>query len=265
MPDLLKTAEKTKYLINKPTHKSVVPNAYARKHYVKKPISLTALKILHLLISHAAGEMSDDIQHTITFNDINHYLKKHNLTQNSIEPYFVELSETSVRFADKKTWGVSSIITEAYCTYDPAVSKYIFINYRFGLGFRSAAKEAKHYTMLDIPAMMKFKKKYSIPLYELLASYVNLKHSSTKSFTFDEIRNSLGIPKDSSYTNYQILRECIYPAMKEISRIPYIDIGLTLGKKGIKYTSLLFFFDSHYKRKNIKKDHMGDPIGTVKI
>lgn len=265
MNPTLKTARKTKYTRNRSNHRSIQPNEYSRKHYMAKSPSAPALKIMILFISHAAENMAEDIEHTITWEDIKLYLKDLKLTQTSIKSYFQELTSTNIIYEGDDAWGSSAILSKAYCYQNTRTSNQIQIKFQFGQGFREAAKNSNGYTMLDIPYMMKFKKKYSITLYELLASYINLKHTSAKTYDFEYLRKLLGIPTKSSYTNYEVVSKCLLPALEEIDKIPYIDIHIHLTKKGQKYTHVTFHFDTHYKRKNIKKNHMGDPIGVTRI
>ncbi len=265
MNKTLATAQKTKYTRNTSKHRTVQPNEYSRSHYIEKAPSLIALKILQLFISHAANQMSDDIEHTIPWEDITNYLKKKKLSQTSIKKYYNELVGTLVIYEGKDSWGSSTILSKCYTYLNSRTSNQIQIKYKFGQGFRDAAKESNGYTMLDIPYMMNFELKYSIPIYELIASYINIPRLKHKTFEIEHFKKLIGVNPKSTWSNGNFITRCVNPSLEEIAKIPYIEINTHLTKKGQKYTHITFYFDTHYKRRKNKKDHMGNPIGTVNI
>ncbi len=137
----------------------------------------------------------------------------------------------------------------------------IHIEFKFGRGLREAYAESKNYTMLDLPFVMQFKKRYSIRLYMLICSFINLKQTH-REFDFDELRHHLGIHQKSRYSNCSLLHDCIESALKEINEIPYIDVHINVPKHGQKFLYVDFIWETKYKRRFIKQDHLGLPLGN---
>lgn len=106
-----------------------------------------------------------------------------------------------------------------------------------------------NYTQYELLYTLPMKSKYSIRLYELLKSWIDLKNSKASNkfravkqeFDLDDLRKRLGIEDISSYAQFRELkRRVLDPAIKEVNE--YTDITTTYLKlcKGRTVTGLQF-------------------------
>ncbi len=255
----IETLQKTKKLRGQKFAKGVLPNSLSQSYIIEGKPSVIALKIFHIFLDKASDKIIDDTSHHISLNEISHLIPSGKFSSYSLELYFKDLAKTIVIFRTPDVIGVSPLISYAYATR--YTNGEVILEYKFGHVLRAAYKNSPNYTMLDLPYVMRFKKRYTIRLYMLICSLINLK-KSTQTFEFDEMRLHLGVPLKSSYTNANLIYDCILPALKEINEIPYIDINFHSPKHGQKFTNLVFSWDTHYKRRFIKKDHLGKSLGN---
>ncbi len=248
------------------SNKTVVPAEYARSHVIKNPPPLAALKVIHLLMQHAAGEMHLDKKHRILLSEINQLNGVHKYSKKEITDIFIDIQGTSIAYDTDTDWAVGSLLDYARTDIPNPKTNQITVTYEFGTIFKEVAAQSDHWAMMQQTAINKFKRKYSLIIYEYLSSFQELKYKKSETFTFPEMRMLLGIPTGKIKRNPDLVKQVLKPAIREINK--YVDsLYLTLHteKQGRNFTKITIFWETLKHRKSIKKDHMGDPIGTTKI
>lgn len=263
MGKLLVIAADTKRKNNSKRLKAVVSNAYARKYYHHRSLSARALKILHILIAETGADCAMNKDHHIDLAKINKHLGKHKLSEKRMEACLLELTTTAVILNDPPNWGSSAILQYAQCNHNSKISNNIQVTWHFGQHFRDSVRETDEWTWLDVLVMINFKSKYAISLYKYIASYASYDRLNHLEFSFEELRTLLVIPKTYD-TDYKIIHKILYPAIAEIEEAD-IMVQLHLTKHGQKYIRLKLTWETPRHRRFIKKDHLGNPIGTMKI
>ncbi len=247
-------------------NKTVVPAEYARSHVIKNPPSLAALKVIHLLMQHAAGEMHRDKKHRILLSEINQLSGVHKYSKKEITDIFIDIQGTSIAYDTENNWAIGSLLDYARTDVPNSESNQITVTYEFGTIFKEVAALSDHWAMMQQTAINKFKRKYSLILYEYISSFQELKYKKSETFTFSEMRILLGIPPGKIKRNPDFLKHAIIPSINEINK--YVDsLYLTVHteKQGRNFTKITIFWETLKHRKSIKRNHMGDPIGTTKI
>ena len=215
--------------------KTVLPAEVAQGVYMQHAPSLSALKLMHLMIGTAAGRMADDTRHEFRLSAIRKIDGMDNLTRKSVVPLFVELRAATLVNDDPSAMRtvIGGLLDEAVVDYRHEVSGDTLITWTFGSTFRRMARESNHWAILDRQAVFHLGSKYSVLLFQHIASLQNLKHVTSKRFTVPELRAVLGIPEGKSKRFADLNRNILVPAIAEInSDLTRLHLTATYHKIG---------------------------------
>lgn len=215
--------------------KTVLPSEVAQGVYMKHVPSLQALKLMHLMIGTAGGRMADDVQHEIRLSDIRKINGLKNHDRASLTPLFEELRAAVLTDDDpvKMRVVVGGFLDEALIDYRHEVSGDLLLTWFFGRTFRRMAQNSNHWAILDRQAVFHLGSKYSVLLFQHIASLQNLKHITSKRFSVADLRAVLGVPegKLARFANFKAW--AIQPAIDEInSDITRLRLTATYHKIG---------------------------------
>ena len=177
------------------------------------------LKLMHLLIGKAGGRMAEDVRHELRLADIKQICGMRNHTRTTLRKLFVELSGAVIVFDDTEAQCeiIGGFLDRAKLDYRHEVSDDLLIAWWFGGAFREMAEKSCHWAILDRQTVFALSSKYSILLFQHIASLVNLDHISSKTFTVAELRAVMGVA-DGKITRFANLnRDVIQPAIAEIN------------------------------------------------
>jgi hypothetical protein len=178
--------------------KTVLPTEIARGYYLQNIPSLQAIKLLYLLIDKAGERMADDTRHEFRLSETKTIKDMRNHDRRSLTQLFAELSAAVLIHDDTKQQQViiGGILDIAKIDYrDEAKTGDLIISWWFHRSFREMAAASDHWAIIDRQTAFHFRSKYSLLLFQHIASLVNLKYVTSKSFTIPELRSVLGIPK----------------------------------------------------------------------
>jgi len=215
--------------------KTVLPSEVAQGVYMKNAPSLKALKLMHLMIGTAAGRMADDVRHEIRLSELKDIEGMDNLSRTRIVPLFEELRAATLSRDDsvKMRVTIGGLLDEAVVDYRHEVSGDTLISWSFGRTFREMARDSNHWAILDRQAVFHLGSKYSVLLFQHIASLQNLKHVTSKRFTVSDLRLVLGVP-DGKLTRFSSFKQWgIEPAIAEInSDLTRLHLTATYHKIG---------------------------------
>ena len=199
--------------------KTVLPTEVAQGIYMEHAPSLRALKLMHLMIGKAGGRMADDTTHQMRLSEIKQIDGMQNHTRQTIAPLFAELRSATIIHDDteKMRLTIGGILDEAQIDYRHEISGDTLISWGFGRTFRRMAQESNHWAILDRQAVFHLGSKYSVLLFQHIASLTGLKHVHSKRFTVPEIRAVLGVPEGKQKRFADLNRNCLQPAIAEIN------------------------------------------------
>lgn len=215
--------------------KTVLPAEVAQGVYMENAPSLRALKLMHLMIGKAGGRMADDVVHDMRLSDVRKIEGMAHHDQKSLKPLFAELRAATIIHdrPNEAKWTIGGLLDEATVDYRHELTGDVLITWGFGRTFRRMAQESNHWAILDRQAVFHLGSKYSVLLFQHIASLQNLKHVAKKRFTVPELRAVFGI-SEGNVTRFATLNQrVIKPSIDEInSDITRLHLTATYHKIG---------------------------------
>lgn len=214
--------------------KSVLPAEVARGVYIENPPGAEALKLMHLLIGKAGGRMAEDVRHELRLADIKKIDGMRNHTRATLRKLFIELAGAVMVFDDTEAQCeiIGGFLDRAKLDYRHEVSDDLLVAWWFGGAFREMAEKSCHWAILDRQTVFALSSKYSILLFQHVASLVNLNHVTSKTFTVSELRAVLGVPDEKLKRWTHLNRDALQPAISEINQTSRLTLTATPRKIG---------------------------------
>jgi hypothetical protein len=244
--------------------KTVLPAEVAQGVYMQHAPSLSALKLMHLMIGTAAGRMADDTRHEFRLSAIRKIEGMDNLTRKSVVPLFAELRAATLINDDPSVMRtvIGGLLDEAIVDYRHEVSGDTLITWTFGSTFRRMARESDHWAILDRQAIFHLGSKYSVLLFQHISSMTNLKHVTSKRFTVPELRAVLGVPDDKLGRFADLKARAIKPAIAEInSDLTRLTLTATYHKIGRTVAEVEIAWEVTEDLTKVKAEHDRPKVG----
>lgn len=225
--------------------KSVLPAEVARGVYIENPPGAEALKLMHLLISKAGGRMADDVRHELRLAEIKKIDGMRNHTRATLRKLFIELAGAVIVFDDTEAQCeiIGGFLDRAKLDYRHEVSDDLLVAWWFGGAFREMAEKSCHWAILDRQTVFALSSKYSILLFQHVASLVNLNHVNSKSFTVSELRAVLGVPDGKMERWNDMNRFALKPAIAEVNHTSRLTLTATPRKVGRTVASVVISWE----------------------
>ncbi|MGB1216083.1 MAG: replication initiation protein [Pikeienuella sp.] len=214
--------------------KTVLPAEVARGVYIENPPGAEALKLMHLLIGKAGGRMADDVRHELRLAEIKQIDGMRNHTRATMRKLFTELRGAVIIFDDTEAQCeiIGGFLDQAKLDYRHEVSDDLLAAWWFGRTFREMAEKSCHWAILDRQTVFALSSKYSILLFQHIASLVNLDHVTSKTFTVAELRVVLGVPDGKLAAWNDVNKRALKPAIAEINQTSRLTLTATPRKVG---------------------------------
>ena len=200
--------------------KTVLPAEVARGVYMRNAPSLRALKLMHLMISTAGGRMAQDVRHEMRLSDIRRIEGMAHHDRESLKPLFEELRAAVLTYDDPQAmrYTIGGLLDQAVVDYRHELSGDVLVSWFFGRMFRDMAERSNHWAILDRQTVFHLGSKYSVLLFQHVASLVNLNHIASKTFSVGELRAVLGV-QDGKLDRFSNLNQrVLQPAIAEINQ-----------------------------------------------
>jgi hypothetical protein len=244
--------------------KTVLPKEVAQGVYMQHAPSLQALKLMHLMIGTAGGRMADPVRHTMRLSDIKKIEGMRNHTSQTVAPLFAELRAATMTTddPDKKRIVIGGLLDVAMVDYRHETSGDVLITWSFGGMFIDMARDSNHWAILDRQAVFHLGSKYSVLLFQHIASLQNLKHVTSKRFTVAELRAVFGI-SDDKVTRFATLKQrVITPAISEInSDLTRLRLTATYHKIGRTVAEVEIAWEVKDDLTKVKAEHERSKVG----
>jgi len=242
---------------------TVLPAEVARGVYMRNAPSLQALKLMHLMIATAGGRMADEVQHELRLSDIRQIEGMRNHDRASLTPLFQELAAAVLTHDDpeKQVVTIGGLLDEARIDYRHEVSGDLLVTWWFRRTFRRMAAESNHWAILDRQTVFHLGSRYSVLLFQHIASLVNLDHISAKTFSIPELRAVLGIPEGKlarfSHLNDRVIKH----AIAEINQLSRLTLTATPSKIGRTVASVTIGWQAKDDPAPAKRELQGHRAG----
>ena len=203
-------------------------------------LSLRGAKTLHLLIQAAGVRITDDVEHRITYSELN---KTYHLTLKQLEEVVDELHTTILKLKLKRQDGRSYtksgvIIADAERDHDTTAQAEL--RYRFSQTMRQAINDSTHWAVISRKAVLAFNSKFSLRLYSLISLRANLRKTS-EVFLLEDLREIMGV--GSYYKEWANFRQrCLDSAIAELNQLAGFNVGYRALKKGRSVKAVEMFW-----------------------
>ena len=243
---------------------SVIPVEIARGVYIEHPPSAQALKILHLMIAKSGGAMAEDRKHDLKLSEIRKISKMRNHDKASLVPLFMQLRAATFHFDDTK---VKKIRIGGFLDHTEIEYRYedetgeITVSWWFGGLFKKLAAESNHWAILDRQTVFNLRSKYSILMFQYVASLVNLDHKVSQIFTIQELRGMLGVPEGKLKAWSELSRFALKPAVVEVNQLARFTVKATPIKDGRHIDAVRILWETKPDIKPVKDELDRPKIG----
>lgn len=244
--------------------RTVLPAEVAQGVYMENAPSLRALKLMHLMIGRAAGRMADDVMHEMRLSDIRKIDGMAHHDQKSLKPLFAELRAATIIYdrPERSSWTIGGLLDEATVDYRHEHAGDVVISWAFGRTFRRMAEASNHWAILDRYSVFHLGSKYSVLLFQHIASLQNLKHVSSKTFTVPELRAVLGVPEGKIKRFADLRRDVLGAALKDInSDLTRLLLTATYHKTGRTVTSVTIDWEVEQDLAKVKAELARSKVG----
>ena len=243
--------------------KTVLPAEVARGVYMRNAPSLQALKLMHLMIASAGGRMADEVEHRIRLSDIRKIDGMRNHDRSSLTPLFGELAAAVLTHDDpeKMIVTIGGLLDEAKIDYRHEASGDLQVSWWFRRTFRRMAAESNHWAILDRQTVFHLGSKYSVLLFQHIASLVNLDHVQSKTLTVKELRAMLGVPEGKLDRFADLNRRAIQPSIAEINQLSRLTLTATPNKIGRTVASVTIGWQVKADPKEAKQELARPKVG----
>jgi hypothetical protein len=155
----------------------------------------------------------------------------------SLAPLFEELRAVVIREGnpnnDEDRVIVGGLLDEAVLDRKDPVSGDTLLSWYFGRSFLRMAEQSNQWAILDRQAVFHLTSKYSVLLFQHIASLQNLKHVTSKRFSVPELRAMFGISEGKVERFSNLKQKVIQPTIAEInSDITRLHLTATYHKIG---------------------------------
>lgn len=234
--------------------KTVLPAEVARGVYIENPPGAEALKLMHLLIGKAGGRMAEDVRHELRLADIKKIDGMRNHSRTTLRKLFIELAGAVIVFDDTEAQCeiIGGFLDRAKLDYRHEVSDDLLVAWWFGGAFREMAEKSYHWAIMDRQTVFALSSKYSILLFQHVASLVNLDHITSKTFTVAELRAVLGVPDGKLKRWNDVNNFALTPAISEINHTSRLTLTAIPNKIGRTVASVTIAWEE--KPQKAKKE-----------
>lgn len=216
--------------------KTVLPVEMARGVFMQNAPSLQALKLMHLMIATAGGRMAEDVRHEIRLSSIRAIEGMKNHDRASLTLLFEELRACMIRTGDPdddtQRVVIGGLLDQAILDRRDPVSGDVLMSWYFGRMFREMAEESNHWAILDRQTVFHLGSRYSMLLFQHIASLVPLEHVSCRTFTVAQLRALLGVPEGKMERFSNLNQRALLPAIAEINHLSRLTLTATPNKIG---------------------------------
>lgn len=206
-------------------------------------LSLTASRLLALMILTAGGDAWEDRPHRMRKADIRRGHKGNERISDMLE----ELHRTLFAVDDKSWRGKKatlrfSLISRSREETEEDGGEAGWIEWEFTPDARKLIQASETYAVLNRQAVLGFRSSYALKLYELGALRLHRRHSTWKG-DMQSLRAALGIPPDV-YTDFaQLRRKVLEKAKAEIDQLAHFRVEWREIRKGRTVAELEFRFE----------------------
>ncbi len=201
--------------------KTILPAEFARGVYIQHSPSAQALKLMHLMIAAAGGRMADDVMHEIKGSDIRQIkgMRKH--SKESLVPLFAEIRAVTVIYDDTLTKQITigGFLDTAKVDYRWDDHGELKVRWWFSRSFKETAADSTHWAIMDRQTVFALRSKYSIQLFQHIASRTGQRFKNSERFSVHSLRAILSVPEGKLMRFADLNKYALKVALEEINQL----------------------------------------------
>ncbi len=198
-------------------------------------LTLAARRLYNTLLANAFGKHLGVEGHewTISLSELRGTHSSNDRIGDSIEALMKTI--VTVRMPDGRTRRVQ--LLGGNDMGDPSRPKGT-LTYSFDKRLVPLLAESTVFGKIELSVMRAFSTKYALALYEAVARRVRLKHMFYETFSLEDFRELIGVPKGKLTTFGNLNQYAIKPALNEINALSAFGVNLLPVKNGRKVTGV---------------------------
>lgn len=212
-------------------------------------LTLHDRRVLNLLIEHAGPGIAEDMDHHIAMWRLR---GPHHRGGERVRDSVLRLMDTRIEVPTKDSKGNRATkhmhLLSDTTTTDDEDNPTGEVIYSFSKGMREIIKQSRHWGRIKAYVMFAFTSKYSLALYELLCLRANLRKEEQE-FSFEDLRQLLGVAEGKLDRAPDFLRRVIHPAVEEVNALSDYRIEIDLLRNGGVSRGKLRGFRVRWERK----------------
>lgn len=123
------------------------------------------------------------------------------------------------------------------------------------------AAESNHWAILDRQTVFHLGSKYSVLLFQHVASLTNLAHVQSKTFTLQELRAVLGVPEGKLERFSHLNSRAITPSINEINQLSRLTLTATPKKVGRTVVSVTVTWQAKDDPRATRRELTASKVG----
>ena len=238
-----------------------IPSEIARPLEIENPPTLDGQKLLKYMMFKSGPHLSDrNTTHSFYLSDINdHPGFKHQHNLKSMEKICKQLQKFIVTTRNDIHFDSGVILQHAKSSSNS--DGRVVISYIFGEKFIKLVQESEIYTLIDCSSIFYFENKYSMAIYDFIASIYKIQTYHSHKMTLLEFRKMIGLPKDKYPDFSELKRRIIDPSMEDIkSHVHNFSLRYDTERTGMKTTHIEFFFKNLRPQQTDNEKAMNNPF-----
>jgi len=156
---------------------------------------------------------------------------------------------------------MGGLLDHTVINYRNEVDGEVLVSWYFGRMFREIAAQSDHWAILDRQTVFHLGSKYSVLLFQHIASYVPYKHINSKSFTVAELRAVLGVPEGKLGRFADLNKWALQSAIAEINQLSRFTLTVTPKKIGRTVDQVTISWEVKADPSEVKRELRTSSVG----
>lgn len=193
-------------------------------------LSLRSAKLLHSLIDAAGAEAGKAITHAVPLASLNEYQHR---SKEELIACARELAGTTIRLETTNAKGrPTTMVGPLLGHVERDEDEDGELRFELSTILRKIMRNSNHWAVLSRQAIMAFKSRYSLRLYELISLRIGLDKVHSETFTVDDLRDLFGVPMGKLTTWSNLRLKVIETAIAEVNHLTGLAVTYKPKKRG---------------------------------
>lgn len=198
------------------------------------PLTLVDRKIWNDLIANAWDRITEPVEHVISKAELRGRHTGTDRLSDTIERLMATILKVRIKRTEERTGKLveSTLRVQLLAPNIEDKAPDGIFRYRFSDEMRQVIANSETFGRLRRDVMLNLTSKYALALYEMVQKRGNMTYQHTETFTIEEIRSFLGVPKGKLETFKNLNSWALKPAVTEVNALGDYRVSLEPVKAG---------------------------------